>query len=269
MQTKTNCNANRYANELTMATAQPTIGSDIRRYMLPHATDHLQILTPVITGNNSAITQQPPRRRRIIHDTDSSDDEPLIGRRSLAAAGATEIIAAGPQVQPKIVPSSGGQRMMMTAGAADGAVVIVIDDVDDHHSQINTVTQTTHFTSTGVVAADDDDGNDGENGPSPTTPAIMNVMSGEHSRGGARSHRPAQRQLPCSRSRRRFEAEAREVDDESDSQSADESDEDAVDLYRSVMAGMRNRPAALQRVRTDTIPCSNCKRFAKFLESFL
>ena len=266
MQTKTNCSACGYANEpeLTMATAQPAIGNDIRRYMLPHATDHLQILTPVVTGNNSAVMQQPPRRRRIIHDTDSSDNEPLIRRRSFAAAGAIEIIAAGPQVQPKIVPCSGGQRMLMTAGAAEGAAVIVIDDVDDHHSQINTVTQTTHFTSTGVAAEDD-----GENGPPPTTPAIMNALTGEHGNGGARSHRPAQRQLPCSRSRSRFEAQAREVAHDTDSQSTDESDDDAVDLYRSVMAGMRNRPAALQRVRTDTIPCSNCKRFAKFLESFL
>jgi hypothetical protein len=63
------------------------------------------------------------------------------------------------------------------------------------------------------------------------------------------------------------EAEEDDVDD--DYSSADESDDDAVDLYRSAMLGVRNRPNALHQVRATTTPCAACAHFAKFLAYFL
>lgn len=77
------------------------------------------------------------------------------------------------------------------------------------------------------------------------------------------------RSQPVRRSRSCFEAEAEEVDDESESSSVDESDEDAVDLYRSAIMGVRNRPNALQQVRASTTPCAACALFAKFLRYFV
>jgi hypothetical protein len=67
----------------------------------------------------------------------------------------------------------------------------------------------------------------------------------------------------------RFEGEAEEVADADSSSEADESDQNAQELYRSAMLGVRNRPNALQQVRTSTTPCAVCARFAKFLEYFL
>ena len=77
------------------------------------------------------------------------------------------------------------------------------------------------------------------------------------------------RSQPVRRARSCYEAEAEEVDDEAESSSVDESDDDAVDLYRSAIMGVRNRPNALQQVRASTTPCAACALFAKFLRYFV
>lgn len=72
------------------------------------------------------------------------------------------------------------------------------------------------------------------------------------------------------RARRRLhEVEAEEVDVDTDNESPDESDENAADLYRSAMLGVRNRPNAMHQTRTSTAPCPACTHFGKFLAYFL
>ena len=63
--------------------------------------------------------------------------------------------------------------------------------------------------------------------------------------------------------------EAEEGSDDESRDSADESDDNAGDLYRSAILGVRNRPNALHQVRAATSPCASCATFAKFLQSFL
>lgn len=60
-----------------------------------------------------------------------------------------------------------------------------------------------------------------------------------------------QRQSSPPRQRRRYDAEAESTSEEDDSQqSADESDQNAAELYRAAIMGVRNRPIAAQQVIT-------------------
>jgi hypothetical protein len=52
-------------------------------------------------------------------------------------------------------------------------------------------------------------------------------------------------------------------------QSLDETDENAADLYRSAMLGVRNRPNAMHQTRTSSTPCPACAHFGKFIAYFL
>jgi hypothetical protein len=39
-------------------------------------------------------------------------------------------------------------------------------------------------------------------------------------------------------------------------------------LYRAAILGVRNRPSAVQQLRTDTMPCPVCAKFMEFLLNF-
>jgi hypothetical protein len=49
----------------------------------------------------------------------------------------------------------------------------------------------------------------------------------------------------------------------------DESDDDAVEMYRSAMAGMRNAQSARRQLRAHTTTCPVCAKFAAFLQHFM
>jgi len=86
--------------------------------------------------------------------------------------------------------------------------------------------------------------------------------SAQHGDGDKRRSKRSGRKQICA-------PEAEEGSDDDSGDSADESDENAGDLYRSAMLGVRNRPNALHQVRAATSPCASCATFAKFLQSFL
>ncbi len=65
------------------------------------------------------------------------------------------------------------------------------------------------------------------------------------------------------------QAEESASDSESSSSQADETDENAAELYRATMLGIRNRGSALQQRRQNTMPCPVCHQFMEFLKHFI
>ena len=287
-----------------MPPAQPGNNGDIRHFMgntIPARADAALQPPP-----NPIIAPLPPRRNRRIHDTDSSDDNlPLMRRRNTEAplvGGRPTPSITNAQHGLPCRSHAGG---LATGAAAEGNAVIVIDD--DHDSTPATAPRIQNNTDADDASRTDDD--DGEIFVLPITRASAvdsnaaprsgsrALRSRSRSSGITRrrvaAEAPAETETSDSdtsqksdengwivdrtprrmRTSRRIrsccEGEAEEDTADTDSASADESDDDAVDLYRSAIAGVRNRPNALQAVRFSTIRCPNCKLFAKFLKSFL
>lgn len=69
--------------------------------------------------------------------------------------------------------------------------------------------------------------------------------------------------------RRRLEAIASESSGSDDSSDCSESDEDAQQMYRDAIRGVRNARQARNQVRTATQHCVVCATFAKFVANFL
>ena len=65
------------------------------------------------------------------------------------------------------------------------------------------------------------------------------------------------------------QAEESASDSDSSSSQADETDENAAELYRATMLGIRNRGSALQQRRQNTMPCPVCHQFMEFLKHFI
>jgi hypothetical protein len=68
--------------------------------------------------------------------------------------------------------------------------------------------------------------------------------------------------------RRRIEAEASESTGSDDSSSCSESDENAQQLYRDAIRGVRNARQARTQVRAATQHCVVCSTFAAFVANF-
>jgi hypothetical protein len=292
-------------NSVIMPPAQPGNNSDIRHWMgntMPARADAALQPPP-----NPIIAPQPPRRHRRIHDTDSSDDnQPLMRRRNTEAplvGGRPTPSITNAQHGLPCRSHAGG---LATGAAAEGNAVIVIDD--DHDNTPATAPRIQNNTDADVAARTDDD-DDGEIFVLPNTRAStvasnaaprsgsralrsrsrssgitrrrvaaeasaetetsVSDTSEKSDENGWIEDRTPRRMRTSRRIRSCCEGEAEEDTADTDSASADESDDDAVDLYRSAIAGVRNRPNALQAVRFSTIKCPNCKLFAKFLKSFL
>jgi hypothetical protein len=91
----------------------------------------------------------------------------------------------------------------------------------------------------------------------------------QHNLTPSRRRRPSpQQQQPARRQHRRHAEAESTSEEESSGLSADESDPNAADLYRAAILGVRNRPSAVQQLRTDTMPCPVCAKFMEFLLNF-
>ena len=90
--------------------------------------------------------------------------------------------------------------------------------------------------------------------PIPITTHVAEPRRSHRSSGNTQQVRPQlHRRQPSRNTGNRWQAEAEECSDEDDDGSADESDPDAADLYRSAIMGVRNRPAALLQVMIITL----------------
>jgi hypothetical protein len=92
-------------------------------------------------------------------------------------------------------------------------------------------------------------------------------------RCGRQAQSPRQQPTPAPNrtraQRRRLEAVASESSGSDDSSACSESDEDAQQLYRDAIRGVRNARQARTQVRTATQHCVVCSTFAKYLANFL
>ena len=222
--------------------------SDIRQYLSPvRALGHV----------TARATPQPtPVRRRIIHDSDDSDhaQEPVRPEMlpvDAASAPMHNVVQVADDTSGNddiwvapILRQTDSVRAPLTPNAADADRDRAPVNFPVRRNPSKYIQQTV-------------------GGRAPLTP-IASHVDRDHAPRTARD-----RSQPVRRSRSCFEGAAEEDDDRSDSSSVDESDDDAVDLYRSAMMGVRNRPNAMLQSRASSTPCAACAHFGKFLRYFL
>ena len=212
---------------------------DIRNYLSPARG------TPIARSPvRAAVRPSPqptPTRRRRVHDSDLDDSDH-------AQPPASAQNQAPQATQPRIM--RGNVAAVTVGGLAQPAARPDAVRPDDAPVIIAT------------SSSDDDD-----MWVRPSSLPAQRVHAAAHPR---QSPAVRVRAPPSRRTRQRLcEVEAEEVDCADDDSSADESDDDAADLYRSAMLGVRNRPNALHQVRASTTPCAACAHFAKFLAYFM
>ena len=172
------------------------------------------------------------RRRRIVESSSSDEQNPAI--------------QAGHQadVQPQLPPQNNPNN------ENDPPAPILIADSDDESSDSMFVARPAQA----VVLQERN---------------LRGLPQRQHNLTPSRQRRPSpQQQQPARRQRRRHAEAESTSEEESSGLSADESDQNAADLYRAAILGVRNRPSAAQQLRTDTIPCPVCAKFMEFLLNF-
>jgi hypothetical protein len=98
----------------------------------------------------------------------------------------------------------------------------------------------------------------------------------EHRRSSSSRKHPRRTNRERARSGTRYsksqkftvEAEEASTDDESESESCDESEPNAQDLYHEAIMGVRRANNARSQLRNATINCPVCAKFAAFLQHF-
>lgn len=96
----------------------------------------------------------------------------------------------------------------------------------------------------------------------------------EQRKSSSKGNRPRRNTKRCGtqiRKSQKFTAEAQEVstDHDSRSESCDESETNAQDLYHEAIMGVRNANHARCQLRSKTINCPVCAKFATFLQHFM
>ena len=211
---------------------------DIRNFLSP-ARGTPNAPPPVQTAVRPSPQPTPSRRRRV-HNSDSDDSDhvqPLataqnqVPQSTRIMRGNVAAEAVGGHAQPAACPVQ-----VRPAVANDAPVIIESSSSDDDDMWVRPRSLQTERVRAAARTLQS---------------STVNV-----------SAPPRTRQRLC-------DVEAEEADTADDDSSADESDDDAVDLYRSAMLGVRNRPNALHQVRATTSPCAACAHFAKFLAYFM
>ena len=197
------------------------------------------------TTNAPAVRPSPqptPSRRRRVHDSDLDDSDhaqpPVTARNQAPQStpprimrGNVAAVAVGGHAQPAACPVE-----VLPASANNAPVIIASSSSDDDDMWVRPWSR-------------------------PADRVHSAARSLQASTVDVRAQRSTRQRL-CA-------VEAVEDDCDDDNSSADESDDDAVDLYRSAMLGVRNRPNALHQVRASTTPCAACAHFAKFRAYFM
>jgi len=222
--------------------------SDIRRFFttpLRNASSQQLPATSTPARSSAAANHQTSLQhtwkanRRIV---ESDSDNPDPAEPSNQDAGAAE---------DHHTPARGGANAASAQPADETAAIVINDSDDDDDIWIRPPAART-------TPAQE------QSAPAPCTEAS----------GRTRQRRVAPLQ-PTRTTRRRYEAAAEESStDESSSDNSEnwrcvESDTDAVDLYRSAVAGVRNATASRQQLRRRTNTCPVCAKFASFLQHFI
>jgi hypothetical protein len=111
-----------------------------------------------------------------------------------------------------------------------------------------------------------------------TAPPVLTPNKGISNQDKFNTKHSPKKQKPTHKKQKgnsRLLPEASESSAHTDDRSCEESDnnaqsmfQDASELYRSSILGVRNKSSALQDLRTTTAPCPICARFAEFLHFF-
>jgi len=216
-------------------------------------------------SRHPCIAMPPPSAGDIRHFLSPARGDPN-GRPAVPAVVQNNGRPAVPAVVQNIQPSPVRRRR-----------VVHDSDLDSDNGQAAPIQVQPPVNRNGVVAAPHDDhivvasSSEGDDDmwvrPQRAQPDPVRASVRRHQVTADRHREPPARNI---RARRRLhEVEAEEVDVDTDNQSLDETDENAADLYRSAMLGVRNRPNAMHQTRTSSTPCPACAHFGKFIAYFL
>jgi len=112
---------------------------------------------------------------------------------------------------------------------------------------------------------------DGEEAATPSRPAAVQRRCSSNSPQQRRNSKRKRARCVTENSRKKkFTAEAEEMstDHDSESESCDESEPNAQDLYHEAIMGVRRANHARSQLRSKTINCPVCAKFAAFLQHF-
>jgi hypothetical protein len=224
--------------------------SDIRKWLSPK--------------NN---TTTPKRRRRVM-STSSSDNERSYSSAQQTPSRSAALPNAGAtnNVQPPPPPIAGNGTVATSTNAVDVIELSSSDDSMYIHRRDAQAGGGAAVTSPRPAAAG--------GGAAIISPRPVAEQRKSSSKGNQPRRNTKRERTRCgtqSRKSQKFTAEAEEVstDHDSESQSCDESETNAQDLYHEAIMGVRNANHARCQLRSKTINCPVCAKFATFLQHFM